>query len=769
MLKGLTYHQVQESRDEFGPNILPDARRRSGWGIFADQFKSALVWLLLAAAAVAVILGDRLDGVLIVAIVIINAGIGWWQERKAERAIDQLRGIQRFKVRVIRAARQHEVDSSEVVVGDVVHLAEGGRVPADGRMVEVVGIEIDEAVLTGESLPVEKKRGDEVWTATLVMKGNGWMEVTRVGSQTRFGQLAGSLEKIVEEPTPLQRKLSSLSWGIVAAGSVISIGVALAAGWLTGVSLAVAIIPEGLPAVIVLSLAVGAQRLTRQAAVVRRLGAIEALGLVTVVATDKTGTVTKNMMEVERVYVEGEWWEREKWPDLAHQLWSRTLFAAVMCNTAVLVYRQDHGTFEIVGDQTEGALLKLAADNGLVVDMLRQQNRVVKEYPFNSDLRLMSVVVRQKGDVWVYTKGSPEAVWERCRLSAHHQRVLQQAYQEGASAGLRMIGLAGKRDGRVGVRAEVESGLTWLGMVGIADPLRAEAKATVEHAEAMGVRVMMITGDSDLTARTIAVQAGILKQGGEVMTGAELDQISDEQLQQVLPRVKVFARIRPEHKLRIIKLLQQSGELVAVTGDGVNDVLALKQAEVGVAMGRTGTDVARQVADVVLQDDNLQTISRAITEGRKIVEDMSKSVRYLLSCNLGETLTIVLTVAFGQASPLLPVQILWINLVTDGLPALALAVGRSGKGNVRRNQIVTGWQGLGILGIGMGVGVGGMLLYLNFGRLAVFSGLVGLQMLVAIIIQGKRFNRWLMLAIAVSLALQVVISLHPGLRQAFRV
>lgn len=795
---GLTREQASERLARYGPNDLPVKRGKGRWGILVDQFKSPLVLLLGAAALVAGVVGDVVDSGLIVAIVVVNAILGWVQEYKADEAVKKLKKLGGGRVRVMRSGREEEVGTSEIVPGDRVYLEEGTRIPADGRMVSTVELEVDEAVLTGESLPVVKKAGraseEVVFSGTLVARGYGWMEVSATGGATRFGQLAYSLSTVVKEESPLAIKLDRLArlmviCGAVACAAVVGLVVVEGGGWLAawsgGVSLAVAVIPEGLPTVLSVTLAVGVSKMARRRAVVRKMAAVEALGGATVVACDKTGTLTKNEMEVRQVEVSGKLLPPGQRPGISDGDFRQMLLAGVLASTAIM------GEGGIIGDQTEGALLKLSHGAGLDPKAVGFGYAKVTEYPFDGRTRLMSTVVEtgDEGEV-VYVKGAPEAVWERCKwmmdngqltmLDKERRERIREHHDEMAKSGLRVLGLAYKKLEKGVARVEragVEKDLVYLGMAGIADPLRAETPEVLAAAQAAGVRVIIVTGDSELTAHRIARDAGLVGEGEEeVLTGEELAKISDEALVNQIRQIRVYARVSPEQKLRIVRVWQSLGEIVVMAGDGVNDALALKQADVGVAMGKTGTDVARETADVVLLDDNLRTILKAIESGRNIVLNISQSVKFLLACNLGEVVAILGAAALTSQSPLSPAQILWVNLVTDSLPALALAVdsgrpnlmiGRArGVGRWLVGRAELGWM----IGAAAVVGFTSLGAWLAWGRVGMFTAIVEVQMLVALAVRGfRRPNGYLVGAIALVLVLQTVILTVPGLRGMFKI
>jgi Ca2+-transporting ATPase len=544
---------------------------------------------------------------------------------------------------------------------------------------ESLHLEANEASLTGESMPVEKNAHDEdkkhIFLGTIIVKGRAKALVETTGMQTKFGGIAASLSNIAEEETPLQKKLDTLGkqlggLALTASAIVFFIGYfshqPLIEMILTSISLAVAAVPEGLPAVITITLAIGMQRMAKKKAILRKLSSIEALGSTTIIATDKTGTLTKNEMRVVSI------WTHVKTEHAMHEL----LTTGVLCNNASLVYKEDHSSYDVLGDTTEGALLLLAADKGVDADQLKLNGSIVEEYAFDPTLKLMSVVWKNDGTLTIYTKGAPESVLATCsRLTAKEKETIEQSFQEYASQGLRVIALAQKTVRHVPkTRDDAESDLTFIGFVGIADPAREEVKDAIAIAQTAGIKTIMITGDNELTARAIGAKIGLLQKGDEVITGSQFSQLSDQKALERLPVIRIFARTTPDQKLRIVQLLQRMGHVVAVTGDGVNDAPAIKQSDVGVAMGITGTDVAKEASDMILTDDNYATLVTAVEEGRTIFDNIKAAIKYLVGCNIGEILAVVIGMLLGWPLILTPLQLLYINLVTDGLPAIALAV-----------------------------------------------------------------------------------------------
>ena len=662
-MRGLTSQEAQKRFVEYGSNALPENPSEPLWQRFLHQFQSPLIYILLFALAVDLGLwlyegaqGLPLEALAILAILILNATLGTLQEKRSEEALRRLEALAEPMAWVLRDGRFQRLPSREIVPGDVVRLEAGDRIPADGVLLEASGVLVDESLLTGESVPVEKRVGDEVFSGTLLVRGRALMEVSRTGLRSAMGRIAGLLSEMEEEKTPLERRLEAFGhrvarWVLVLAAALVVLGF-LVEGLsgkvlLFAVALAVAAVPEGLPAVLTLALALGVERMARRKAVVRRLAAVEALGSVTVIATDKTGTLTENRMEVQKVVG----------PDP-----QRALLAMVLCNDADL----ETGA----GDPLEIGLLRYAAEH-LDVRRVRQENPRLSERPFDSAWKYMRVTTPQGS----FLKGAPEALIPRLALSQEDKASLLEQAEAYAKEGFRVLALAHGE-------GEKEEELSFLGFVLLLDPPRPEVPEAVAKVLQAGVRVVMVTGDHPATALAIARKVGIPAE--VVATGEEIGELSDEELLEV----DVFARVKPEDKLRIVEAFQKAGEVVAMTGDGVNDAPALKRADVGVAMGQRGSDVSREVADLVLMDDNFATIVAAIEEGRSIYENIQKFIRFLFSTNLSEVLVVALGMVFAALLslrdeaghlllPLTAVQILWINLVTDGLPALALALDRN--------------------------------------------------------------------------------------------
>ncbi len=687
---GLSDHEAKKRFIKYGSNEIVDRPRTTPLQIFLTQFTSLLIILLMAAAVASLFFGDLLDGIFILLIVILNGILGFIQEYKAEKAIEALKKMTVSPVRVIRNGAEHKMDSRLLVPGDVIILEEGDKIPADCMLFESLHLEANEASLTGESMPVEKNTRDEdkkhIFLGTILVKGRAKALVETTGMQTKFGAIAASLATIAEEETPLQKKLALLGkqlggLALTASAIVFFIGYfshqPLIEMILTSISLAVAAVPEGLPAVITITLAVGMQRMARKKAILRKLSSIEALGSITIIATDKTGTLTKNQMHVVSLWTEGKTFgTKDTMLTPARPVFQELITTGVLCNNASLIYKEDHTSVDVLGDTTEGALLLLAQDHGITAEQVKQDGTLLEEFAFDPTLKMMSVVWDNNGNRTVYTKGAPESVLAKCsRLAPAKKKIIQLSFQEFARRGLRVIALAQKKVSDIPRnREDAEKDLTFLGFVGIADPAREEVHDAIAIAQSAGIRTIMITGDNELTARAIGKKIGLLGKDDEVITGTQFSQLSDEQALGRLPMIRIFARTTPDQKLRIVQLLQRMGHIVAVTGDGVNDALALKQSDVGVAMGITGTDVAKEASDMILTDDNYATLVTAVEEGRTIFDNIKAAIKYLVGCNIGEILAVVVGMLLGWPLILTPLQLLYINLVTDGMPAIALAL-----------------------------------------------------------------------------------------------
>jgi Ca2+-transporting ATPase len=699
--QGLTSAEAAARLARHGPNVLPEGRARSVARMLADQFSDFMILVLIAAAVVSGLVGEPADTVAIVVIVLLNAAIGFAQEWRAERAMAALRTMAAPAARVRRDGAVATLPADRLVPGDIVLLEAGNVVPADLRLIEAAQLRLAEAALTGESEPVEKHvealagtrlplgdRANMAWKGTLVANGRGAGVVVATGLHTELGRIARLLESAGEAKTPLQKRLARfgarLAWAVLAICAIVFVAGLLRGEppvlmFLTAVSLAVAAIPEALPAVVAIALALGAAKMVKQNALIRRLPAVETLGSITFICSDKTGTLTQNRMRAEAFHVDADDPAAAPWPEL--------LRAMVLANDATTA-----ADGSLQGDPTEVALLEAARARGADRAALESQLPRHGELPFDAVRKRMTTVHADGAGFLACVKGAPEAVLPRCawRLSARGPVPFDAAAalalaERMAARGLRVLAFAERRlDALPADLAEAENQLTCLGLVGLMDPPREEAAQAVAECRGAGIVPVMITGDHPATARAIAERLGILDQGGRVVTGAELAALSEAEFAAQVRDIRVYARVDPEQKIRIVRALQTAGEFAAMTGDGVNDAPALKCADIGVAMGRGGTDVAREASHMVLLDDNFATIVHAVREGRRIFDNIRKFIKYTMTSNSGEIWTIFLAPFLGLPIPLLPIHILWINLVTDGLPGLALAAERAERDVMRR-------------------------------------------------------------------------------------
>lgn len=671
---GLSHADAETRLRRFGPNELPEKPPISFWRRLIEQFRSPLIYILLFALivdmAIWIIEGASswpVESFAIALILLLNAGLGVYQERKAESALSHLKALAQSSVWVVREGQAMRLPSTQLVPGDLVRIEAGERVPADGNLVEAYGVMVDESLVTGESLPIEKLVGEGLLSATLMSRGKGYFEVTRTGAQSTAGSLAVMIGGIEAEKTPLERRLSAFGsqiarWILLLTGVIVVAGIfveglsRIGHVFLFAVALAVAVVPEGLPAVLTLTLALGVEKMARRKAVVRKLSAVEALGSVTVIATDKTGTLTENQMHVK---------------SLDSRDHGRCLRAMALANDA------EHGIG--AGDPLELALLDYVVNEGLNLAEVLSASPRVGLLAFDSSHKFMRVTVTEDGERVSYLKGAPEVLLERSQLSDTERRSWQEKSEAYASEGFRVLALAWRA-------GEGEDELIFLGLVLLWDPPRVEVPEAIRQARDAGIRVVMVTGDHPATALAVANEVGIPP--GRVITGIDLETLSAAEISDAVKETNVFARVTPQHKLQLVEVLKAGGEIVAVTGDGVNDAPALKRSDVGVAMGQRGSDVSREVADLVLLDDNFATIVAAIKEGRNIGENVQKFIRFLFCANFALTLIVVLGTAGslvldlrdatgGLLLPLTAMQLLWINVITNGPPALALGLDRN--------------------------------------------------------------------------------------------
>ena len=830
---GLTTEEVSRKLEEYGYNILTAKRKKRFIRMFLEQFKSFMIIILLIAASISGVVGvmegeGLLDTFVILGILLVNAFVGAFQERKAESSLEALKNLAAPETKVLRNGVITEIATRELVPGDIVILETGAVIPADLRLTESVNLKIQESALTGESVPVDKHTdtlegkeialGDRInmaFSSGMVTYGRGRGVVTSTGMQTEVGKIANMLQKTVDTETPMSRRLEQLGKVLGIAALIICVvifivgvlyGNSVLSMFMTAVSLAVAAIPEGLPAVSTVVLAIGVQRMVKRNAIIRTLPSVETLGSATVICSDKTGTLTQNKMTVVEAYVnhKRDVINRATPSTVLNEEENRLLSISVLCADAHVRTTED-GKFEYVGDPTETALLDFGILYGMYKDNIEKEFPRVAEIPFDSERKRMTTVNRlSEQSTRVNVKGGLDEVLSVCDKIIINGKVrpalpddlekIRNANEEMADSALRVLAMAYKdlpeapKNVHIG---ELESGLIFIGLLGMIDPARPEVIDAVARCNTAGIRPVMITGDHKSTAMAIARKVGIFRDGDLVITGAELEKLSEEEFAANVARYSVYARVAPEHKVRIVKAWQHHDEVVAMTGDGVNDAPALKQADIGAAMGIVGTDVAKGAADMVLTDDNFATIVSAVEEGRRIYDNILKAIQFLLSTNIGEIFLLLVTSIFNLGTPLLPIHILWVNLVTDSLPALALSVDPADKGimdrkprNSKKGFMTKGmiwrimYQGIMIGAIPLaafliGLREGGLIL----GQTMAFATLMFAQLVhvrnlhsntkSSLAISPLR-NKPLIGAIFVSAGLALVVLLVPPVREAFR-
>ena len=860
--RGLTTEEVARRVIEYGPNELVEPPRPTLWRMVLEQFNNFIVIVLIVASIVSALLGDYIEAGAIMAIVLLNALLGVIQEHRAEQALAALQRLAAPEAHVIRDAHRKAVSARDLVPGDVVLLGVGNYVPADLRLVETINLKIEEAALTGESVPVQKDarvvltqdevlgdRRNTAFSGTLVTYGRGRGVVVSTGMNTQIGMIAAMLQLVHEEPTPLQRRLDQLG-KLLGWASLAICGLVFALGWVRGVdpldmflvavSLAVAAVPEGLPAVVTITLALGMHEMIQRHALIRRLSSVETLGSTTVICSDKTGTLTQNQMTVTRLWVDGINIEvtgsgyepigefrvdgrtisLENYPASTTALWVATL-----TNDAQIEVGEDgdgNATPRVVGDPTEAALIVAAAKTGADLDALERAYPRIDEIPFDSARKRMTTIHKIKSPQpedaspfydsrlreWEVAaiKGAPDVILDLC---TYYQRIddtsmpltdevrkrIMDANDHMARQALRVLAVAFRVERNVPDEATpemVEQDMTFVGLLGMIDPPRKQARPAIQKARQAGIRTVMITGDYPDTARAIAEEIGLLEMGHRVIAGAELEQMDDDRLRCEVMRADVFARVSPKHKVRIVDALKHNRQIVAMTGDGVNDAPALKRADIGVAMGITGTDVAKETADMVLTDDNYASIVAAVEQGRVIYANIRKFVFYLLSCNLAEIAVIFIAVLAGLPSPLTAIQLLWLNLITDGAPALALGMEKGDPDTMtrpprppdesiinREMRLRIGIQTVAIAAVTLGaywIGLGFRREHTALAGTMAFVTLSFSELLRAFTARSERYpmlktglfsNKWMFFAVASSLLLLIMVIYVPLLQPVF--
>jgi Ca2+-transporting ATPase len=845
--RGLSESEAETRLQKFGRNELQKQKGISKLKIFALQFKSFLILILVAATIFSAFIGELIDAAAIITIVVLNAIFGFVQEYKAEKTIEALQKLTSPEAVVRRDGKERKIDSRFIVPGDIIVLDEGSRIPADMRLINVAELRIDEAILTGESVPVSKKteplksasvadRKNLAYMGTLVTYGRGIGIVIGTGMKTEMGKIAHVVQEEEEQSTPLQKKISSFGrlLGIIIlliCAIIIVIGIAregplagkplteslVVTLVITGIALAVAAIPEGLPAVMTITLALGLQRLAKRNALIRKLPAVEALGSTTVICCDKTGTLTKNEMTISEMWfpdktvdVTGEGYrpegkllvDRKEITEKDMGTASFMLKVGALCNNACL--ENKNGQYGIIGDPTEAAIVVAAAKIGHEKTALESKHKREHEFPFSSERKMMTtihLIPDASKRYYSCSKGAPEIMLNICEnimvdgkpmkmTSAWKEKIVQKNTEMTGKA-LRVLAIAYKETDSIDAKS-AETGMTFLGLVGMIDPPREEAIESVKVCKKAGIRVIMITGDHKNTAAAVAQKLGILD-GGKVVTGEELDAMDEKELEKIVKDVSVFARVDPLHKVRIVDALKKRGEIIAMTGDGVNDAPALKKADIGIAMGIKGTDVAKEASKMILSDDNFVSIVNAVHEGRAIYDNIKKFMQFLLSCNVGEVMVVFFAMLIGFQDPstleiILPltaIQLLWINLLTDGLPALALGIDPPSQGIMSRSPrnpkeaILTRYMLIEILVFGTVMCAATLLLFdmnLQFGSVKAitiaFTAIVMFEMVRAYLVRmkykiGLLSNNKLSLAVASSVALQLLIVYAPLMQPVF--
>ena len=835
--KGLTENESRERLEKYGINEIEKRKSITPLQIFIRQFTSFIVIILIVAILISLLIGERLDAVVISIIVILNGIFGFIQEYKAEKAIEALRKLTALKAKVIRAGEEIVIDSRELVPGDIILLETGSKVPADVRLVQIAALQVDEASLTGESVPSKKviesiNRGTSVtdqenmvFMGTIVTKGHAKAVVTNTGMDTELGKIAELVQEVKEKLTPLQERLKQFSkWlGVVTIGIctvVFGVGVLreylaktffeisyISEMFLIAVALAVAAIPEGLPAIVTISLALGVRKMAKRNALIRQLPAVETLGCTDVICSDKTGTLTKNEMTVTEIYanntlikITGEGYTPKgdfihagsEQPDTRNI--ELLLKIGALCNDSRLNHNEK---WEIFGDPTEGSLLVSAEKLGLKKTKLEKNFPRIDEIPFDSERKCMTTIHKINNENIAYIKGAPDVIINKCkylyidgkvnRLTEEDKKRILKINHYMAKKALRVLGFAYKSlPGSYNpVSEELENDLIFVGLQAMFDPPREKVKEAVAKCKTAGINTVIITGDHKFTAVAIAKELDLFKEGNIALSGDELDKLSDDELNRIVEDIKIYARVSPEHKVRVLDALKKKGYTVAMTGDGVNDAPALKKADIGIAMGITGTDVAREASDMVLADDNFFSIVNAVEEGRGIYNSIKQFVQYTLSSNLGEILVIFMAILMGWPLPLIAIQILWVNLLTDGLPGLALGLDPFSKDVMkkpprkREEKIISRDVVRNILIVGFVMMVGTLFLFYSYGvesikaKSIAFTTLVMFQLFNVLTYRAKNFkinfktSKYLIGSVIITILMQLVV-LYTPLNVAFK-
>ena len=835
--KGLSEEEARNRLEKYGVNELKQREKISPFQILIRQFTSSIVFILLAALVISLLIGEKLDAIVISTIVVLNGVFGFVQEFKAEKAIEALRKLTALKATVVRDGKEMEIDSRELVPGDITLLETGSKVPADARLIDIAAFQVDEASLTGESVPSNKTTGpldnnilvndqeNMVFMGTIVTKGRAKAVVTGTGMDTEIGRIADMVQEAEEKLSPLQVKLKKFGkWlGFVTIGiCIVVFGVGVLREYLTtdlfetsfviemflaSVALAVAAIPEGLPAIVTISLAFGVRRMAKRNALIRKLPAVETLGCTNIICSDKTGTLTKNEMTVREIYfnnrlieVTGDGYTPEgsfmqtggEEVDISSL---ELLFrSSTLCNDSRLNHNE---RWEIFGDPTEGALLVSAGKAGFKKTEMEDRFPRIDEIPFDSERKCMTTIHKVNEENIAYIKGAPDVILNNCKyisingqvkdITGEDRKKILDVNHKMASKALRVLGFAYKSLAeKYTPKSEiVEKNLIFIGLQAMIDPPREEVRESIIKCRSAGISTVVITGDHKLTAIAITKELGLFKEGDKALSGEELDKLSDDELDEIVESIVICARVSPEHKVRILNALKKKGHIVAMTGDGVNDAPALKNSDIGVAMGITGTDVAKEASDMVLTDDNFASIVNAVEEGRGIYNTIKQFVQYTLSSNLGEILVVFLAILIGWPLPLIAIQILWVNLLTDGLPGLALGLDPFDKDIMknpprkRDEKIISRDVINNILIVGLVMGTGTLLMFYGYGvetvkaKSIAFTTLVMFQLFNVLTYRAKNFkidiktSKYLMASVVISLLMQVAV-LYTPLNIAFK-